>query len=447
MSIFVAILALSFLIIVHELGHFTAAKLLGVKVLEFSLFMGPRLASFQRGDTRYSLKLIPIGGSVRMEGEEEASDDSRAFNKKPKWARAVILVAGPLMNLVTALILLLIVNMSNGYVTTELVAYQDSPPAAGASGDASTSASEGASAGALRAGDVILAYNGKSVHTPVELSIYLQDTKGAAARVTYARDGELAETELRPETIPAQYYVLGFSGADAYGEDWNLAERVDPERPAYAAGLREGDRLLEVNGMAPASRQELRDILWGFGGEPVTITWERGGERFSGQAAPSLVEGETQYLLGLDYAFRGVDAPGPLDGCVYAYHNAVAYTKMVLYSLKWMVTGNVALSQVSGPVGIVTAIGEAVDAPGNFRAALFNLMNLVALIGINLGLFNLIPFPALDGSKLLLLVVEAVRRKAIKPEREMAISLFGLAVLMLVMVLTMFNDIGRLVAK
>ncbi|MDR1060281.1 MAG: RIP metalloprotease RseP [Clostridiales bacterium] len=439
MSIFVAILALSFLIVVHELGHFTAAKLLGVKVLEFSLFMGPRLASVQSGDTRYSLKLIPIGGSVRMEGEEEASDDSRAFNKKPKWARAVILAAGPLMNLVTAFILLLVVNMSDGYMTTELVAYQDI--------FASAATADAAEAGALQAGDVILAYNGKSVHTPVEISIYLQDTKGAAARVRYMRDGAIAETEIRPETIPAQYYVLGFAGSDSYGEDWNLAAQVDPERSAYAAGMRAGDRLIEVNGRAPASREELRGILWDYGGEPVTITWERGGERFSGQAAPSLVEGETQYLLGIEYGFRPVAAPGPLDGCAYAYHNAVAYTKMVLYSLKWMVTGNVALSQVSGPVGIVTAIGEAVDAPNNFRAALFNLMNLVALIGINLGLFNLIPFPALDGSKLLLLAVEAVRRKAIKPEREMAISMFGLAVLMLVMVLTLFNDIGRLVAK
>jgi regulator of sigma E protease len=433
MSIFVAIIALSFLIVMHELGHFTAAKLLGVKVLEFSLFMGPRLFSVRRGDTQYSLKLIPIGGSVRMEGEEESSDDSRAFNRKPKWARAVILAAGPVMNLLTAFVLLLIVNLNAGYATTEVAAVQEG--------------SSAAAAARLMPGDEILAYNGKSVHTPVEVSLYIQDSKGAAAAVRYRRGGEAAETYVKPEVIPAQYYVLGFTGAEAYGDGWNLAETVDPGRAAHEAGMRGGDRLLAVNGREPASREELRGILGEYGGAPVTITWERGGEVFSGQGTPALVQGAESFRLGVEQGFRYVDSPSFIGGCQYAFYNAVAYAKMVLYSLKWMVTGNVGLDQFSGPVGIVTVIGEVVETPGSFLVALFNLMNFISLISINLGLFNLIPFPALDGSKLLLLAIEAIRRKAIKPEREMAISMFGFVALMLVMALTLFNDVGRLISK
>ena len=432
MSIFVAILALSFLILVHELGHFTAAKLLGVKVLGFSIFMGPKLISYTKGDTTYAIRLIPIGGSVRMEGEEESSEDSRAFNNKPKWVRAVILSAGSFMNLITALILMLILNLNAGYLVNELNTIQPGSPVDIASVQ-------------LLPGDVITKYNGKTVHTPSEISVYLQDSKGASAEVTFVRNGEVMTTNVKPEVIPAVYHVLGFSGSTAYGDDWSLAAAVDEEGSAYDAGMRAGDRLVSVNDQTPKNREELREILAQFDGQPVTMRYERGGEIFSGLVEPRVVENVETYVLGV--SFMEVKTPGLLDSIKYAVYDSVAFGRLVLYSLKWLVTGDVGVSQMSGPVGIVTAIGDVVESGKTFRESLFGLMQFVALIGINLGLFNLIPFPALDGSKLLLLAVEAVRRKPIPPERETVISMVGFALLIVLMVFTVFNDISRLVAK
>ncbi|MDR3121672.1 MAG: RIP metalloprotease RseP [Clostridiales bacterium] len=437
MSIVIAILVLSFLIIVHELGHFAAAKRLGVKVLEFSLFMGPRLLSFKRGETNYSLKLIPIGGACVMEGEEKASEDSRAYNQKPKWARAVICAAGPFMNLLTAFLLLLIINLTGGYATNAISFVGQ--------GSAAALAPE-----PLAVGDVITKYAGKKVAVPSEVFIYLQDTKGAPVEVEFLRDGVVHKTRLTPEYTPGKRYVLGFSGAAANGPDWNLVAQVGEGDPADIIGIAPGDRILTVDGATPNSREELRAILEAAGGGEVAVTWQKAdGSAASARVAPKLTNDQDSYSIGL--AFTAVSAPGFLDGCRFAFHNAVAFSKMVLYSLKWMVTGSIGLNQVSGPVGIVAEIGAGVAETSRseqgMSAVMAYLMNLTALIGINLGLFNLIPFPPLDGSKLLLLVVEAVRRKPIPPEREMAISMFGFAVLIAVMVLTLFNDIGRLVAK
>jgi len=441
MSILVAILALSFLIIVHELGHFGAAKLLGVKVLDFSLFMGPKLLSFTKGETTYSLRLIPIGGSVRMEGEEEYSDDNRAFNKKPKWVRAIILAAGSFMNLFMAVVLLLIINLNNGFVTNQI-------------GEIVPGSSADTASVQLMPGDTILEYNNKKVKTPTEIFIYLQDTKGIPSEMKFRRGNDVLSTTITPEIIPEKYYILGFASMEAYGDDWNVIGNIDEQGPAYAAGMRISDRLLTVDGKMPENRAELRRILAakvnGTNGTTesipaVDITFQRGSEVLTGSVTPKLEESVESYVIGI--GFMPVSRPGFIDSCAYTVYNSVSFSKMVLYSLKWIVTGNVGLNQVSGPVGIVTVIGEVVESSPTFRDSLFELMALVALIGINLGLFNLIPFPALDGSKLLLLAIEAIRRKAIPPEKEMAISFFGLTVLMMVMVLTLFNDIGRIIAK
>ena len=437
MSIVAAILVLSFLILVHEIGHYAAAKILGVKVIEFSMFMGPRLFSFEKGETRYSLKLIPIGGSCLLEGEESSSDNDRALNNKPRWVRAVIFAAGPFMNLATAFILVLIINSTLGFATCAVSAVANNSPAALASVP-------------IRPGDEIVSYAGKSVNVPSEVFIYLQDTKGAPAEVVFKRDGASMKTWLTPEFTPGKRYILGFSGTESNGPDWNLIASVTEGEPAYNMGLRPGDRLLTVDGKTPADRAELREILAEAGGGEVDATWvKEDGSAGYGRAAPKMTNDQDNYSTGLYY--EAIGNPGIFKSIRYAFHTSVSYSKMVLYSLKWMVTGAVGLDQVSGPVGIVAEIGAGVEetrnSPYGIQIMVSYLMNLAALIGINLGLFNLIPFPPLDGSKLFLLGVEAVRRKDIPIERQIAISMFGFVVLILVMVLTFFNDIIKLVKK
>ena len=439
MSIFIAILVLSLLIIVHEIGHFTAAKLLGVRVLEFSLFMGPRLFSFTKGETRYSVKLIPVGGSCLMDGEDRESDenDDKALYHKPKWARAVIFAAGPFMNVFTAFIMILVLNLSVGFVSCELSAVAENSPATTASVR-------------LAAGDEIISYAGKRVHVPSDIFVYLQETKGAPVDMTFRRGGELIKSRITPDFTPGIRYILGFTGAEPNGPDWSLIVDVTEGEPAETLGLRPGDRLQTVNGRTPADRLELRGILAEAGGGEVEITWTKpDGSAASGRIEPKLTNGQDYYSLGVSYV--GKERPGIFESIRYAYHNCISFSKMVLYSLKWMITGAVGVDQVSGVVGIVAEIGAGVEETSKSQygvtAVVIYLLQLSALIGINLGLFNLIPFPPLDGSKLLLLGVEAVRRKDIPLERQAVISMIGFGVLILVMLLTVFNDIFRLISR
>jgi regulator of sigma E protease len=437
LSIIAAILILSFLIIVHEIGHFAAAKLLGVKVIEFSLFMGPRLLSFQKGETRYSLKLIPVGGSCLMEGESATSDDDRALNHKPRWVRAAIFSAGSFMNLVIAFILVLIMSVYNGGASCEIGAVADFSPAA-------------AGAEPLAAGDILVSYAGKRVHVPVEVFIYIQDTKGAPAEVGFMRDGVLKKTVITPEFTPAKRYQLGFQSAQTYGPDWNLIQAVGADEPAGALGMESGDRLLSVSGKEPANREALRALLAEADGGEVDVSWLKAdGTIAAGRVAPKLVNDQDYYDHGMRFLWiNRFGLPGSIR---HAFYSSVSYCKMVIYSLKWMITGAIGINQFSGPVGIVAEIGAGVEetskSPNGPGVMISFIMELSALIGINLGLFNLIPFPPLDGSKLLILGVETIRRKDISPERQMIISMFGFAVLILVMIFTLFNDITRIVAK
>jgi regulator of sigma E protease len=302
----------------------------------------------------------------------------------------------------------------------------------------------------IEAGDELVSYAGKSVRVPQEVFIYTHDTQGAPAEVRFRRNGELLSTILTPEYTPGKRYILGFNGAQAYGPDWNLIGQVTEGEPADLLGLEPGDRIMTVSGQTPANREELRNILAQSGGGEVEVTWIKAdGTPASGMAAPKMTDNQDSYSIGI--AYKAVEKPSIFDGIRYAYHISVSYAKMVLYSLKWMVTGVVGLNQVSGPVGIVAEIGAGVEetsrSPYGMRAVISFLFNLSALIGINLGLFNLIPFPPLDGSKLLLLGIEAVRRKDIPIERQIAISMFGFIVLILVMALTFFNDIFKLISK
>ena len=433
MSILVAILALSFLILVHEIGHFSAAKLLKVKVLEFAIFMGPKLFSKKVGETEYSIRLVPMGGFIKMEGEEEESEDDRAFNKKPKWVRAVVLSAGSLMNLFVALILMLIISLNTGYDTCELNVVLPGSPVESAG---------------LKSGDVVLEYNESTVNTPIDVFIHMMDSKGADISVTFLRDGQVNTAAFRPEHIPRNYYMLGIKLKESYGPDWNVIESLTENGPAGAAGIKAEDRVISIDGVMIRSREDLRAALAAKSGEEVSVTVQRAGEYLDINLTPVRSRSEEGYEIGASFVYVRREDAKFFESIKHAYYNSLSGARMVLYSLKWLITGSVGIDQMSGPVGIVSAIGEVVEESSvNIGLMMIQLMSFVALLSINLGLLNLMPFPALDGSKLLLILIEAIRRKKVPPEKEMAISMFGFAVLILLMVVTLFNDIGRLIAR
>lgn len=428
MNILVALLALSFLIIVHELGHFTVAKLSGIKVHEFALFMGPKLFSIQRGETTYSIRLIPLGGFVKMEGEEQESTDERAFNRKPIYVRAAVIAAGPIMNLLTAILIVTVIITNMGFNTTEIRAVQDNAPAQQAN---------------IQVGDRIVRYDNHRVYHPMDVLSFLYASKGKQADVELIRDGQRINTVITPQVIPAQTrYLLGFNPLEQEGENSNVVGSVIAGYPGETAGLKPGDRIVRLNDQEVASRQEINDYLSVNKDAPVKVYVMRDDSPIAMEIKPAAIRDQEVFNIGLAFTNRkGAFVENIKQAFVYSYSTA----RSIIFTILWLITGTVSLNQVMGPVGIVNMIGDVVQQSPTFMDILINLLNITALISINLGIFNLIPFPALDGSKLLLLGIEGVRRKSIPPEKEAFISMIGFVLLIALMIFTTSNDIMRLI--
>ena len=343
MNILVAIIVFSLLVLFHELGHFTLAKLNGIRVNEFSLGLGPTIIGFTKGETTYSLKLLPFGGACMMEGEDESSDDDRAFNKKSVWARISVVAAGPIFNFIMAVVFSFIVLTFAGVDTAEL-----------------TDVIEGYAAqeAGLQAGDTIVGMGGKDIHFYREISLY------------------------------ATFHV----------------------------------------------------------GEPVEVVYERDGQEYTTTLTPKYDEESGRYLYGF-ISSAGREKVGFLDNVKYAFYELGYYIDVTIQSLKMLVTGGASVDDLSGPVGIVQSMGEvyeeSVENDGYF-IALLNMMNWAIMLSANLGVMNLLPIPALDGGRLVFLIIEAIRGKAINPEKEGMVHLVGIALLFLLMFVVMFNDIRKI---
>ncbi len=342
MSLFITILAsvlvFGAVIFIHELGHFTTAKLCGIKVNEFALGMGPTLFHFKKGETTYALRLLPIGGFVSMEGEDEASDDERSFTRAPVWKRIIVVVAGAVMNMILGFLVLVILVSQQSAITSRTVSQFAE--------NASTQAS------GLQIGDEILAVNGRRCFIADDVVYEFVRTQDGTADLTVLRDGKKVELpDVRFTTQP----------------------------------LEDGTTSLVID----------------FKVLPIEKT-----------------------------VFNVVKEAG-LWTC--------SLSRMIFLSLIDLVTGRVAINNLSGPVGIVTVISEAASIGWQ------PILMILAMITVNLGIFNLIPFPALDGGKLFLLLIEAIRRKPLPEKYEIVINLVGFAALMCLMLFVTYNDIARLV--
>lgn len=343
MSIVIAIIIFSIIILFHELGHFLLAKANGVKVNEFSLGLGPTLIGFTKGETKYSIKLLPFGGACMMEGEDEDSKDQRAFGNKSVWARISVVFAGPFFNFIMAFVFAIIVIACAGY---------DKPQIAGVIDDYA------ADEAGMQEGDTILKFNGTNIHFYREISAYSLFNAGETVEVVYERDGKEYTTTLVP--------------------------KLDEESGRY---------------------------LYGFIGN---------SERVKGNAGEVIVN---------------------------AFYEVKYCISTTIESIKMLITGGASVNDLSGPVGIVKNIGDTYETSvsnDGYYYAFLNMANWIILLSANLGVMNLLPLPALDGGRLVFLVVEAIRGKKIDPDKEGFVHLIGIVLLMLLMVVVMFNDIRKL---
>ncbi len=355
MSIIIAILVFGGIILVHELGHFFAARKCGVKVEEFAIGMGPRILHRKFGETIYSLRLFPIGGSCRMLGEDESNSDRRAFNNKPVLPRIVIILAGAFMNFVLALVIATGVIMVNGYTSPTVSAVVSGSPAEQVG---------------LMPGDRIIEADGTKINIFYDMTFLLQDTQAKPISLTILRDGKKIQKQVTP------YAVQSEDGITEYRIGFNAIKKD------------------------------------GF---------------FSEQR-------------------EGFEKAGIFDSIQNGFYTNVFYVKTALVGISRLATLKIGIDQMSGPIGVTNAIGETYEKSMEFgvKPAVLNVLNLMAFLSANIGIFNLLPFPALDGGRFIFLLLEAIRRKPVKPEIEGMIHFVGFTLLMILTVFILYNDIVRL---
>ncbi len=431
-SIILAIVILGILIIVHEFGHYILAVKNGVFVKEFSIGFGPRIVSHvsKKTGTRFSLKAIPFGGSCQMlgmlEDEDDGTDDERSYDKKSVWARMSITLAGPFFNFLLAFVLAVIVVGTSGYDPPTVTAVVEDSPAYEAG---------------LREGDLIKKFNGTKVDfgREIVLESYLHplESDSKPVEIVYERDGETYKTNILPKEF--EYYVIGLSyyANDAPAE---IAE-VTEGSPMEKAGIIKGDVITEINGVKIETGADLGTYFdeHELTSEPVSLTiLHHGGEK-----KVTVTPGkESAYRLGFQYNRENVKA-NTLGTLKYSFAEMKYEIVSVFKSLGILFSGRGSLDMLSGPVGIVEVIGTTYDAsaPSGFLVTLMNMLSIVILLSTNLGVLNLLPLPALDGGRFILLIIEAIRRKPIKKKYEGIITMVGAVLIMILAVVVLVNDV------
>ncbi len=343
--IIIGILLFELIIFVHEFGHFITAKLSGIWVREFALGMGPKIFSFKKGDTVYSLRLFPIGGFCDMEGEDEDSPSPTAFNNKPIYKRMIVVVTGAILNLVLGIILMSTILFQQDLLPTTTIAEF-------------TEDSKTAAAG-LMPNDTIVSVDGYAIYTEKDLSFAYGTADPNDVDITVNRDGEIIEFN-----------------------DLNL------------------------------------DSTENMGRQLVAVDF---------------------YLYG--------EAPNFFNVIGKTFADSYSLFRMVLGTLGGMFTGEFGLNEVSGPIGTTEAISQVASQglESGFGEAVNNIVMVMAVITINLGVFNLLPFPALDGGRFVFLLIEAIRRKPVPRKIEGYVNFVGFVILIGFMILISFKDIYNLI--
>ncbi len=333
MTIIYAVIIFCLLIFVHELGHFIVAKACGVKVNEFAIGMGPAIFKKQKGETLYAVRMFPIGGFCAMEGEDEDSEDDRAFNNKPAWQRALVLAAGSFMNLLTAVILMIVIAFAVGQATTTV-------------------------------------------------------------------------------------------------------DEVLEDSPAYRAGMMSGDRIVEVDGTAVDEWNDVITCIGESSRDTAGIVVERDGTQQTLTAALEYDKESGRNKIGITPEMKHSVAGSVGSGMKNTWNMTVMMYKVI----KQLFTGDVSVSELSGPVGIVYAVNQSA------KAGVIYVVYLASLLSLNLAIMNMLPFPALDGGRLLFLLIRRITGKKITDAVEGKIHFIGIILLMVLMVYVTWNDIVKFIA-
>ncbi|MDR1540722.1 MAG: RIP metalloprotease RseP [Clostridiales bacterium] len=351
-SIAIAVIVFGLIVVIHELGHFMAAKKSGVTVEEFAIGMGPVIWKKRGKETVYSLRLLPIGGFCKMLGEDAECKDDHAFNNKKVSSRAFILTAGAGMNFVLAYALFLVIVLFGFFRLPQVKA-------------------------------------------------------------------------------------------------------VIPGSPAEMAGLAEGDTIVKINNTTINIYEDLAFEMDGNRGEPITVEYMRGKERFFTVLSPFLDEASNGYKIGFNTTLKNgmlakadpeYEKAGLLESLEKSFYLILFYIKATILSIVRLFTSQLSISDLSGPIGIVTTIGEVYTETisVNLKATILSMINLCGILSANLGVINLLPLPALDGGRLVFVMFEAIRKKPFPAEKEGMVHFIGFVLLMALAVFIAYSDIKKM---
>lgn len=424
------ILVLGVLIFIHELGHFAVAKWSGVGVEKFSLGFGPKLLGFRKGETEYLLSLLPLGGYVKMTGEnpgEEVSESEKAksFACKPVSTRAMIVVAGPVMNLVLAVFLLPIIFM----IGVELPAYLDGPPLIGY-----VVPGEPADLAGIRKGDVVISADGKEVRNWEGLISTFTLNPDTPLKLTVERGDSKLEVTLVPDVIEE----TGGGYAGIYPPMRPVIGSLSAGYPAIDAGVEEGDVILAIDGTEITHWAELEGFVKKDGRERSFLIG-RGAETFSVKIKPKKNKQMDVFLIGISRSEEMVfKRYGFFDAITHGISSSIEMTGRLFMVIKGLVVGRYSLKALGGPIMIAQVTGRAVES------GIVELLSLVSFLSLQLGIINLFPIPVLDGGHLFFFGVEAIKGKPLSDRFMGVAQQIGIAFLIALMVLVTYNDILRI---
>ena len=410
----------------HELGHFLMAKLFGVKVEIFSIGFGPVLVSKKLGETEYRISAIPLGGFVKLYGEEDQIEDPRSFSSKANWQKILIAFGGPLFNFILAILLFALL----AFVGREVPKYIYEKPVVGHVIENSLAQKLG-----IKEGDVIQSINAKRVETWKDVEgAFFENILSKEWRVEVLRDG-------KPLSLYAQASVEKSSGFGAEPFLPPIVGFVVKDSPAFQVGIMQGDRILKVNGREVRGWYQFVSYVRESEGKPISLTIERQGTVLEKTLIPTMDPNRKVPVIGIGPYVEMVKVEKPLNKSILEGIDRTYQLSLLSLKALWqLITGGLSPKTLGGPIAIAQMAGESA------QQGILPFIGMMAFISVQLAIFNLIPLPVLDGGLILLFLIESIRRKPLSPKFKEAWIRMGYAIIIALASFVIINDILRLIS-